>query len=58
MVASSNSDNRFGGGPGIQFGMDDPQPFSSSDVGQGVDTDQQAMDLDPEDNPPPPGVPN
>ena len=51
LVACSNSDNGFGGGPGLQFGVDDPQPFPLGDVGQNVDTDQQAMDLDPEDNP-------
>ena len=33
--------------------MDDSQPFPPDDVGQNVDSDKQAMELDPEDNPPP-----
>ena len=54
LVAHSDSDNGFGGGPGLQFGVDDPQLFPLGNVGQNVDTNKQAMDLDPEDNPPPP----
>ena len=34
--------------------MDDSQPISPSDVGQNEDCDEQAMELDPEDNPPSP----
>ena len=59
LVACSDSDNGFGGRPSLQFGVDDPQLFPSGDVGQNVDTNKQAMDLDPEDNPlsPPRGRP-
>ena len=53
LVAHSDSDNGFGGGPDPQFGVDDSQPFPPGDVGQNVDSDEQAMDMDPEDNPPP-----
>ena len=57
-MARSDSDNGFGGGPDLQFGMDDSQPFPPGDVGQNVDSDEQAMDMDPEDNqlPPPRGA--
>ena len=34
LVAHSDSNNRFGGGPDLQFGVDDSQPISPSDVGQ------------------------
>ena len=51
LVACSDSDNGFGGGPDLQFGVDDSQLFSSGNVGQNVDSDKQAMDMDPEDNP-------
>ena len=54
LVARIDSDNGFGGGPDLQFGVDDSQPFPSGDVGQNVDSDEQAMDMDPEDNLPPP----
>ena len=54
LVAHSNSDNGFGGGPDLQFSVDDSQPFPLGDVGQNVDSDEQAMDLHLEDNPPPP----
>ena len=60
LVARSDSDNGFGEGPDLQFGVDDSQPFPPGDVGQNVDSDKQAMELDPEDNllPPAPGAPN
>ena len=54
LVAHSDSNNRFGGGPDLQFGVDDSQPISPSDVGQNADGDEQAMELDPDDNLPPP----
>ena len=38
----------------VQFGVDAAQLFSPSDVEQDENCDEQAMDLDPEDNPPPP----
>ena len=59
LVARSDSDNGFGGGPDLQFGVDDSQLFPPGDVGQNVDSDEQAMDMDPEDNllPPPLGCP-
>ena len=59
LVARSDSDNGFGGGSDLQFGMDDPQSISPGDVGQNVDGYEQAMELDPDDNllPPPRGHP-
>ena len=54
LVAHSDSNNGLGGGPDLQFGVDDSQPISPSDVGQNEDCDEQAMELDPEDNPPSP----
>ena len=54
LVAHSDSNNGLGGGPDLQFGVDDSQPISPTDVGQNEDCDKQAMELDPEDNPPPP----
>ena len=33
LVARSDSKNRFGGGPDLQFGVDDSQLISPSDVG-------------------------
>ena len=54
LVACSDSNNGFGGGPDHQFGVDDSQRISPSDVGQNVDGDEQAMELDPDDNPLPP----
>ena len=53
LVARSDSDNGFGGGSDLQFGVDDPQSISPSDVGQNADSDKQAMELDPDDNLPP-----
>ena len=59
LVARSDSDNGFGGGYDLQFGVDDPQSISPGNVGQNVDGDEQAMELDPDDNllPPPRGHP-
>ena len=41
-------------GGDLQFGVDASQQISSGDVGQNVDCDDQAMELDLEDNPSPP----
>ena len=54
LVAHSDSNNGLGGGPDLQFGVDNSQLISPSDVGQNEDCDEQAMELDPEDNLPPP----
>ena len=53
-MACSDSNDRFGGGPDLQFGMDDSQLISPSDVCQDADGDKQAMELDPDNNLPPP----
>ena len=51
LVACSDSDNRFGGGSDLQFGVHDPQLISLGNVGQNADGDEQTMELDPDDNP-------
>ena len=53
-MACSDSNNGFGGGPDLQFGVDDSQLISPSDVDQNTDSDKQAMEMDPDDNPLPP----
>ena len=54
LVAHSDSDNGFGGGYDLQFGVDDPQLISPGNVDQNVAGDEQAIELDPDDNLPPP----
>ena len=54
MVALGDSDNRLGGGGDLQFGVDASQQISPGHVGQNVNCDDQAMELDPKDNPLPP----
>ena len=50
-MACGDGDNGLGGRGDLQFGMDASQQISSGDVGQNVDCDDQAMELDLEDNP-------
>ena len=54
LVAHGEGDDGLGGRGDLQFDVDASQQISSGDVGQNVDCDDQAMELDLEDNPPPP----
>ena len=44
----------LGGGADLQFGVDASQSFPPGDMDQNADCDDQAIELDPEDNLPPP----
>ena len=60
MVVPRDAHGRFGAGPGDQDSLDISQPLPSGDVGSDLGIGPADMEMDDEDNPPPPlaGRPN